>query len=94
MDVRSDNIRNEQISKLDEQHDWHNRSRKSQKSDSSVRPTATFCKDRINTFLILIQKRAILCNHLEYRSHTKPSFLKLKTLTIADLVICKSMVSM
>ena len=45
--------------------------------------------------LFVIQKRAIrICNHLEYRSHTKPAFLKLKTLTIADLVKFKSMVLM
>ena len=44
--------------------------------------------------LYIIQKRAIrICNHLEYRSHTKPAFLKLNTLTIADLVKFKSMVS-
>ena len=45
--------------------------------------------------LYIIQKRAIrICNHLEYRSHTKPAFLKLNTLTIADLVKFKSMVLM
>ena len=45
--------------------------------------------------LYIIQKRDIcLCNHLEYRSHTKPAFLKLNTLTIADLVKIKSMVLM
>ena len=33
-------------------------------------------------------------NHLEYRSHTKSAFLKLNTLTIADLVKFKSMVLM
>ena len=43
--------------------------------------------------LYIIQKRAILiCNHLEYRSHSKPAFFNLKTLTIADLVQFKSMV--
>ena len=43
----------------------------------------------------IIQKRAIrICNHIEYRSHTKPGFLKLNTLTIADLVKFKSMVLM
>ena len=43
--------------------------------------------------LYIIQKRAIrICNHLEYRSNTKPAFLKLNTLTIADLVKFKSMV--
>ena len=37
--------------------------------------------------LSIIQKRAMhICNHLEYRAHSKPAFLKLKTLTIADLV--------
>ena len=45
--------------------------------------------------LYIIQKRTIrICNHLEYRSHTKPAFLKLKTLTIADVVKFKSMVLM
>ena len=45
--------------------------------------------------LYIIQKRAIrICNHLEYRSHTKPAFLKLNTLTIADLVKFKSMLLM
>ena len=45
--------------------------------------------------LYIIQKRAIsICNHLEYRAHTKPAFLKLNTLTIADLVKFKSMVLM
>ena len=34
--------------------------------------------------LYIIQKRAIrICNHLEYRSHSKPAFFNLKTLTIA-----------
>ena len=43
--------------------------------------------------LYIIQKRAIrICNHLEYRSHSKPAFFNLKTLTIADLVQFKSMV--
>ena len=47
-----------------------------------------------------MQQRAIrTCNHLEYRSHTKPAFLELKTLTItvttiADVVKFKSMVLM
>ena len=45
--------------------------------------------------LYIIQKRAIrICNHLEYRSHSKPAFFNLKTLTIADLVQFKSMVLM
>ena len=45
--------------------------------------------------LYITQKRDIrICNHLEYRSHTKPAFLKLNTLTIADLVKFKSMVLM
>ena len=45
--------------------------------------------------LYIIQKRAIrICNHLEYRAHTIPAFLKLNTLTIADLVKFKSMVLM
>ena len=35
-----------------------------------------------------------ICNHLEYRSHSKPAFFNLKTLTIADLVQFKSMVLM
>ena len=43
----------------------------------------------------IIHNRAIrICNHLEYRSHTKPTFLKPNTLTIADLVKFKSMVLM
>ena len=45
--------------------------------------------------LSIIQKRAMrVCNHLEYRAHSKPAFLKLKTLTIADLVKFKFMVLM
>ena len=45
--------------------------------------------------LYIIQKRAIrICNHLEYRSHSKPAFFNLKTLTIADMVQFKSMVLM
>ena len=45
--------------------------------------------------LSVIHKRAIrTCNHHQYRSHTKPAFLKLNTLTIADLVKFKSMVLM
>ena len=43
----------------------------------------------------IIQKRAIrVCNHLEYRSNTKPASLKIKTLAIADLVKFNSMVLM
>ena len=43
----------------------------------------------------IIQKRDLsICNHLEYRSHSKPAFFNLKTLTIADLVQFKSMVLM
>ena len=45
--------------------------------------------------LYIIQKRAMrICNHLEYRSHSKLAFFKLKSLTIADLVKFKSMVLM
>ena len=45
--------------------------------------------------LSIIQKRAMrICNHLEYRAHSKPAFFKLKTLTIADLVKFKSMVQL
>ena len=45
--------------------------------------------------LYIIQKRAIrICNHLEYRSHSKADYFNLKTLTIADLVQFKSMVLM
>ena len=52
-------------------------------------------RTRLEYNLYIIQKRAIrMCNHLEYRSHTKPAFLKLNTLTIADLVKFKSMVLM
>ena len=35
-----------------------------------------------------------ICNHLEYRSHSKHAFFNLKTLTIADLVQFKYMVLM
>ena len=45
--------------------------------------------------LAVVQKRAIrICNHLEYKSNTKPAFLKLKTLTIADLFKFKFMALM
>ena len=59
------------------------------------------CKILGNTYtsrvqpLYIIHKRAMrICNHLEYRSHTKTAFLKLNTLTIADLFKFKSMVLM
>ena len=67
-----------------------------------MRPYISYCceiwgntyKTRIQP-LYIIQKRAIrICNHLEYRSHSKPAFFNLKTLTIADLVQFKSMVLM
>ena len=41
----------------------------------------------------IIQKRA-MHNHLDCRSHTKTVLLKLKTVTIADLIKFKSMVLM
>ena len=45
--------------------------------------------------LSITQKRAMrICNHLEYIAHNKPAFVKLKTVTIADLVKFKSMVLM
>ena len=67
-----------------------------------VLPYVSYCceiwgntyKTRIQ-LLYIIQKRAIrICNHLEYRSHSKPAFFNLKTLTIADLVQFKAMVLM
>ena len=45
--------------------------------------------------LYIIQKRAMrICNHLEYISHSKPVFFKLKSIMIDDLVKFKSMVLM
>ena len=63
-----------------------------------VLPYISYCCDIWgNTYktriqpLYIIQKRAIrLCNHHEYRLHSKPAFFNLKTLIIADLVLFKS----
>ena len=61
-----------------------------------LRNKGEYVQDSLYTASICYTKAgySYICNHLEYRSHTKPAFLKLKTLTIADLVKFKSMVLM
>ena len=54
----------------------------------------TTYKSRVQPLYIIQKKAMRICAKIEYRAHSKPSFLRFNALTLFDLVMYKSMITM